>query len=87
MAELDMTDNKCPSTLTQSIDSNKHTCVINSTSVSCAHVNYSIDAIRYSQVCGKIKAYQIGSYDAFGNTHNIYVDGISLTYGRPRNHI
>ncbi len=93
VAELDMTDNsnQCPSILTQRIDSNKRTSVINSTSASCAHVNYSIDAIRYSQVCGKIKAYKIiiGSHDAFGNSDidSIYVDGISLTYGRPRRHI
>ncbi len=60
VAELDMTDssNQCPSTLTQRINSNKRTCAINSNSASCAPVIYSIDAIKYSKVCGKIKAYQ-----------------------------
>ncbi len=97
VAELDMTDNntQCPSTLTQRIDSNRRTCAINSNSASRAPVNYSIDpAIEYSKVCGKIKAYQIGSPDAFcsrSNTRSIdsnYVDGISLTYGsQPRKHI
>ncbi len=96
VAELDMTDNsnQCPSTLTQRINSNKRTCVINSNSASCAPVIYSIDAVRYSKVCGKIKAYQFGSTDAFGNLNRPnsrsidtnYLDGISLTYGsRPRN--
>ena len=92
MAELDMTDNsnQCPSAIIQRIDSNKHTCAI---SASCAPVIYSIDGIKYSKVCGKIKAYQVGSPDAFRsrpNRHSIdsnYVDGISLTYGRPRKHI
>ncbi len=92
VAELDMTDNntQCPSTLTQRIDSNKRTCAINSNSASCAPVIYSIDAIEYSKVCGKIKAYQVSTPDAFGNRPSIdsyYVDGISLTHGRPRKHI
>ncbi len=97
VAELDMTDNtnQCPSALTQRIDSNKRTCAINTNSASCAHVYHSTDAIKYSKVCGKIKAYSIGSPDAFGNNIRInarsidsnYVDGISLTHGRPRKHI
>ncbi len=95
VAELDMTDisNQCPSTLTQRIDSNRRTCAINSSSASCSHVNYSIDAIEYSKVCGKIMAYQFGSTDAFYRLSNRsidsnYVDGISLTHGRrPRKHI
>ena len=47
----------------------------------------------YSKVCGKIKAYHKGSPDAFypsisnPNINSIYVDGISLTCGNPRNHI
>ena len=67
VAELDMTDNntQCPSNLTQRIDSNKRTCAINSTSASCAPVIYLIDTIEYSKVCGKIKAYQFGTTDAF----------------------
>ncbi len=95
VAELDMTNNsnQCPSTLTQRIDSNKRTCAINSSSASCVPVIYSIDAIEYSKVCGKIKAYQVSTPDAFGNRPNelsidsYYVDGISLTHGRPRKHI
>ena len=98
VAELDMTDNsnQCPTTLTQRTNSNKHTCVTNSNSAFCAPVIYSVDAIRYSKVCGKIKAYQFGSTDAFGNLNRPnsrsidtnYLDGISLTYGsRPRKHI
>ncbi len=92
VAELDMTDNsnQCPSTLTQHIDSSKRTCAINSNSASCAPVIYSIYAIEYSKVCGKIKDYQFGSPSAFYNRVSInsyYVEGISLTYGSPRKHI
>ncbi len=74
------------------IDSNKHTCAINSNSASCAPVIYSIDGIRYSKVCGKIKAYQFNSSDAFRSRPNRRsidsncVDGISLTHGISRKH-
>ncbi len=83
VTELDTTDNinQCPSTLTQHIDSNKRTCAINFNSASCAPVIYSIDAIKYSKVCGKIKAYQVGSPSEFYNRVSIdsyYVEGISL---------
>ena len=45
--------------------------------------------------CGKIKAYQYGSPDSFGNSgrgsnpsiNTYYVDGISLTLGNPRRHL
>jgi hypothetical protein len=49
--------------------------------------------VEYSKVCGKIIGYQVGSPDAFhthGGRNNIdsrYVDGVSLTHGRPRQHI
>ncbi len=70
LANLNMTDdsNQCPITLTQRIDSNRRICAINSNSASCAPVIYSINATEYSKVCGKIKVYQIGSTDAFGNS-------------------
>ncbi len=97
VAELDMTDNNTQcltSTLAQRMNSNKRTCAINSDTNfdSCAHVNYSTDAFKYSKVCGKIKAYHSGTPDAFHrisavNIDSNYVDGISLTHGRPRKHI
>ncbi len=45
----------------------------------------------FLRVCGKIKAYQFGHPDAFrndvSNINGNYVDGVSLTHGRPRQHI
>ena len=51
--------------------------------------------IQYSQVCGRVSAYQFGDTQAFflvnlNHTQTInsqYVDGVSLTYGNPRQHI
>ena len=43
-------------------------------------------------MCGRITAYQVGTTDSFlhrklGGLDGIYVDGISLTHGNPRQHI
>ena len=58
-------------------------------------VNYSSYGIPYSKVCGRIVAYQFGTPEGFfGFFHqkqttidDAYVDGISITYGHPKNHI
>ena len=95
VGELDMTNSstQCPSGLRQCTDSNIRTCTRNSNSSGCSSVTLYTSNIYYSRVCGKIKAYQFGTTDAFGyNLTNIdrnYVDGVSLTHGRPgqRRHI
>lgn len=46
---------------------------------------------QYSEVCGGVTAYQVGSPDGFLSSsigiNNGYIDGVSITYGSPRNHI
>ena len=48
-------------------------------------------SIQYSQVCGRIIGYQVGQPEAFSasleDIDQRYVDGVSLTYGNPRQHI
>ena len=94
VAEFDMTDSitQCPSTLVQRSVSSRRTCAPSSSNFgSCAPVIYSIDAVKYSKVCGKIIGYQVGTTDAFlsqgQGIDSYYVDGISLTHGSPREHI
>ena len=94
VGELDTTNSstQCPSGLRQRTDSNIRTCTRNSNSGGCSSVTLYTSNIHYSRVCGKIKAYQFGSTDAFGHNpddiESHYVDGISLTHGeRPRKHI
>ena len=58
-------------------------------------VNYTSYGISYSRVCGRIIAYQFGTSEGFRgyifqNQRTLddpYVDGISITFGHPRNHI
>ena len=98
VAELDMTNSshQCPSGLMQrtELNSGKHTCGINSNSATCSSVTYPVKTLEYSEVCGKIIAYQVGSPDTFRNStctntsiNTYYVDGVSLTHGNPRHHI
>ncbi len=60
----------------------------------CSSVPFPLHLLRYSRVCGRVRAYQFGSPEAFDNgtpnknIDNIYMDGISFTHGqRPRRHI
>ena len=66
----------------------------NTTTGSCDSATYGVNAMEYSQVCGRIIAYQIGTPAAFFSAlrRNVsidswYLEGISLTHGSPRQHI
>ena len=93
VAFLDMTNSshQCPSGLMERNDSlNIRTCVRNEVSAGCSSVELSTANIQYSDVCGRITAYQVGSPDDFRPSNYInsaYVDGVSLTHGNHRQHI
>ena len=63
------------------------------TSPSCPSATFSNGGRSYSKVCGRATGYRIGSPDQFRSRGTItsadqnYVDGVSVTHGRPRNHI
>ena len=87
------TNQTCPSGF-RLITSPKRTC--GTPGRSCVSTTFPLNGVKYSRVCGKIKAYQYGSPEAFGPYfHNQdytidsgYVDGVSLTHGQtPRKHI
>ena len=62
---------------------------------SCDPTTFSVGGEEYSQVCGKIKAYQfetaLGFMTPIDSTYTTidtrYADGVSLTHGSPRQHI
>ena len=95
VAHLDMTDTNqhCPSGF-RLITSPKRTC--GTPGSRCVSATFPLNGIKYSRVCGKIKAYQYYSTDAFDPYYldrsrtidSQYVDGVSVTHGqRPRKHI
>ena len=51
---------------------------------------YTTDQL-YNRVCGRAIGYQVGTTDGFTTTGSFidqnYIDGISITYGQPRQHI
>ena len=61
----------------------------------CYSAMFPTQGIQYSQVCGRIIGYQVGEPQAFlleninqpQTIDGAYVDGVSLTYGSPRQHI
>ena len=93
---LDMTDpnTNCPSGWNITGYS-KRTCGRASSSwYSCDSVFFPVSGGPYSQVCGRIRAYQYGVPDAFqgyasGQTtiDSAYVSGVAVMYGSPRQHI
>ena len=94
---LDMTDpnTNCPSGWNMTGYS-KRTCGrANSSGLSCDSVFFPVSGEPYSQVCGRIRAYQWGLPDAFlGYNHggqttkdSAYVCGVAVMYGSPRQHI
>ena len=97
--DLNTTTTQCPSSL-ELLTSPRRTCRIRSSaSALCSSDTFPVAAVGYSKVCGRIRAYQIGTPDAFGNLDSTkrssrgtiesnYVDGVSLTHGTsPRQYI
>ncbi len=54
---------------------------------------YSTYSKNFTKVCGKVIAYQYGKPDAYSSyslsrtIDDVYVDGITITYGSPREHV
>ena len=91
MADIDMTrpNENCPAGFRKVTASGKTLC--GGQSSSCISTTFSSHGIEYSRVCGRINGYQYRSTDAFHNSRgsidSIFVDGIVLTHGSPRQHI
>ena len=92
VAYLNMSDpsQQCPS-VWQEITTPHRVCGRRSTRASCEGLTYSTGSEQYDQVCGRIIGYQLSTPDAFrGSSRSIdsnYLDGVSVTYGSPRQHI
>ena len=79
---------QCPS-VWQEITTPHRVCGRRSASASCEGLNYTTGNEQYDQVCGRIIGYQIATTDAFTGhvIDTYYLDGVSVTYGFPRQHI
>ena len=95
---LDMTDpnTNCPSGWSIITSDSKRMCSIASTrGYSCGSFFFPVSGGPYSQVCGRIRAYQSGITQAFHGYNvyrydtidSIYFDGVAIMYGSPRQHV
>jgi hypothetical protein len=92
VAKLDMTDprQQCPPGLREYTNSSVRVCGRPTSSLGgCTGTSYSTAGRQFSKVCGRAIGYQVSSPDGFftNSINEHYVDGVSVTYGSPRNHI
>ena len=94
VADIDMTrpNENCPAGFRKVTASGKTMC--GGQGSSCISTTFSSHGIEYSRVCGRINGYQYYTTNAFakyigsrGSIDSIFVDGIVLTHGSPRQHI
>ena len=93
VAYLNMSDpsQQCPS-VWQEITTPHRVCGRRSNIANCEGLNYTTGSVQYDQVCGRIIGYQVGALESFPGSgsqsiNTYYVDGVSVTYGYPRQHI
>ena len=93
------TNQSCPSELAEMNYNGVRVCQRRA-NLACDSVNFNVPET-YNNVCGHIIGYQIGSNDAFCpfqescpfraqrayTIDDVYLDGLSLTHGNPREHI
>ena len=95
VANFDMTDPNqyCPDGFAQVniTDPFLRLCGRSANEPGCSSMFFPVNGIQYSRVCGRVRAYQYGTPDVLHQVarglESYYVDGLSITYGSPRNHI
>ena len=92
---MSITDNQCPTGWMEVNAEGVRACGRRaSNGASCHSISFNNNnQIQYTRVCGRAIGYQFGSTDAFSQRppdvtlDQDYVDGLSITYGFPRQHI
>ena len=95
--QLDMTDpsSQCPTGFRLITQNGIRFCSRSFTAAGCTGINTENIGHHYIQACGFARGYSFNSPDAFAATGRTsseplsgnYVDGISITYGTPPNHL
>ena len=94
IANVDVSNHKkCPDKSNFTYNSSPiHTCRGLPTA-GCVSANFSTHGISYTQVCGRLRGYQVGIPDAFGpyvNDHarpDLIMDGVLISHGKSQEHI
>ena len=96
VVKLDMTNasHSCPFGW-RTYTSPTRACGRNTGSGTCQSAYFPTNGVRYSHVCGRVTAYQYCQTRAFyayniystRTIDDVYLDGISITHGNPREHV
>ena len=83
-------DRSCPGAW-RMITSPRKLCV-DGVNAGCDSAHFHTRGVSFQHICGQTKSYQKGTLDAFSGKSTkgideLYVDGISITLGSPRQHI
>ena len=82
--------NLCPSEWSLSTVSGKVLCQ-SRVDRQYSSITFNTGGIPYNQVCGRVTGFQFGQTEAFEERNmdidSVYVDGVSITHGSPRQHI
>ena len=89
---INMSDplNQCPPSWVEENVDGVRACGRGTTGPGCLSTTFNTGGQQYRRVCGRAIGYQHGHPDAFnslGTFNDVYVDGLSITYGTPRQHI
>ena len=94
---LNMTDpsSQCPTGSSLTTQNGVRFCTSSNTAAGCTGISAENFGHSYTQVCGFVRGYGLISPDAFGAIvrssseplSGNYVDGVSITYGTPPNHL
>ena len=93
LVSINMSDplSQCPQGWAEENIGGVRGCGRGTASAGCQSTFLSSDDIQYTKICGKAIGYQYGHTDAFaglhGNIDQVYVDGLSITHGTPRQHL
>ena len=93
VGQINMTNplETCPSPL-HTVTSPKRICAKQG-GAGCSSVLFATHGVPYTQICGQAIGYQFYSPDGFAQHYSnarinsAYLDGISITYGKPRRHL
>lgn len=95
LVSIDMSDehSQCPNGWLEENAGRVRACGRGTVGAICRSAFLNSDRHGYTKICGRAIGYQYGSTDAFyvasrnEDVNEAYVDGLSITYGLPRQHI
>ena len=80
----------CPTGWSKSSQNGINFCRSPNDNSGCYSITFSTNKMSYKRVCGRARGYQKGTPDCFTGrsaVDDMYVDGLSITHGSPRQHI